>query len=86
MPVLMASNDQKVMLHLIWIAFMEGMQWYYFGCNWHHVMSRLLSVASHDEKSHVGPNFEYLELTNVAVPLTMPPASHDANASTICIT
>ena len=38
-------------------------------------------VASHDQKSHVAPHSDHLELTNAVVPLTLPSASHDTNAT-----
>ena len=37
--------------------------------------------VSCDESSHVAPHFGYLDERNAVVPLMMPLASHDADAS-----
>ena len=37
----------------------------------------LMPMASHEEKSHVAPHFDHLDLRNSMVPLKMLSASHD---------
>ena len=43
-------------------------------------------ISSHDPKSHVAPNFSYLDPRNAMVPLIMLLATHNVDASTIGIT
>ena len=39
-------------------------------------------MASHDQKSHVAPDFKYLYLRNAILPLTVMLASYDADTNT----
>ena len=57
------------------------MQWCY--CQ-HHVMP--VPVMSYDQKSHVGPHFDHLDLGNAVVLLMTLSASCDAGVSVMCIT
>ena len=40
-----------------------------------------VSMAAHDQICHVAPHFDCLDLWNAIVPLPMPSASCDTNAS-----
>ena len=71
------------MLHLILIILTLGMQWCHWQCHPHHMMTKLVPIASPDRKYHVAPHFYCLELRNSIVSLTMHLASHDVDAG-IC--
>ena len=43
-------------------------------------------VASHDQKSHVAPHFDHLDLGNAMLPLTMSLASCDVSTGTNGVT
>ena len=43
------------------------------------------STASHNQKSHVAPHFDHLDLMNAMVLFTMPSAWHDVDTSVNCI-
>ena len=67
------------LFHLSWS---KEMQWCHGQGHWCHVVL----MALHDQKSHVAPHFNYLNLRNRMVPLIMPSASCDAHASANGIT
>ena len=72
---------KKVMLHLLLIIFTLQMDMCYWWHCWHHVTLTPASMASNDQKSYVKHRFLYLDLIYTVVLLTMPFASHDADAS-----
>ena len=87
MPAQVVSHDQEVMLQLISIIMTLGMQLCHLQCYWHHVMTVLAPVESHNQKSNVAPHFDYLDLRNAMVlfsilldhvmPMLVPMVSHD---------
>ena len=69
-----------VILHLIFLSWPKE-------CNsatghWHTMMLMLVSMTSHDQNSHVAPDFDCLQLRNAMVPLMILSAFCNANAST----
>ena len=74
----------KVMLDLILIVMTLQLHCYLW-YHWHHGCHTAASGITWS-KSFVAPHFICLEVTNAIVPLTMPSAPCDANASTKCIT
>ena len=55
-----------------------SIMWYWHWCQWYHEMSMSMAVVSPDQTSHVVPHFDYLDVRNAVVPLTVPVASCDA--------
>ena len=78
--------SQNITLHLILIILNKQIQLCYWQCHQYHMMQMQAPNASHYQKGHVAPHFDYLDITNVVVPLRMPLASHDADAGTKSIT
>ena len=72
------------MFHLISITLSWGMQWYHWWCNQHYVMSK--PMVSQDEKSHLAPNFNHLDLMIAMMALMTTMASFDASSSANGIT
>ena len=62
------------------------MLWCHWWHNWHHVIPVLTSVVLHDQMSYAAPHFDCLDLRKAMVPLMMPLASCDVDASAIGIT
>ena len=54
--------------------------------NWHHLLQRPVSMASHKLECHVASFFNYLDLIDTVMPFTIPLASCDANTGAWCIT
>ena len=71
--VLLASCDTSVSA--------SGVTWYQPQCKWHSMILTLVPVVSHDEKGHFAIHFNYLELRNAVMPLTMLFVLYDADAS-----
>ena len=73
------------MLHFAVIIVMSWMQWCDWWCYWYHVMLVPAQMASHDQRSHVAPLFDCLDLRNeFAIDkaiwhqvILVPMASHD---------
>ena len=45
------------------------------------MVSCTVPLASHDQKGHLLPHFDHLDIRNSVMPLTMPSASHVAHAN-----
>ena len=55
-------------------------------CHWYHVMLRPVPMAPHDQKSHITPHFDHLDLINAVVSFTISLASCYANTGAMGIT
>ena len=48
----------------------QGMQWCHWLWCWHHVIPMPTAVVSHDQKNHIAPHLNCLDIENTLVPLT----------------
>ena len=64
-------------------SFDHQVEWCHWWQCWHDVTLIPASMTLHDQKSYVASHFNYLDWRNALVPLMMPLALHDADASGI---
>ena len=67
---------KRVMLDLISVNLTQGIKWCHWWWCWQHVMPMPAPLVSHDQKSHVAPHFNCLNLRNVMVSTTSVLASY----------
>ena len=71
---------RKNMLHLTSIILTQGIQWCHWWDHWDHIP---LMLMSHDQKDHITPDFDHLDIRSVVVPFRMPLASGDAKLNDV---